>query len=139
MLMKQVQEATPRAQAVTGERLRNAVDHFASENLLTILMAEASGILDSASRKVLPLVLSSLPSARCVERGHLEQAVVDAGLPRSAAQDMAEFLFLEGLLGNLNVENGYVQFYYRRDTYSFSIRGPWTLHRALMYAFNVPW
>lgn len=139
MLMRQIQLATPAGQAVTGERLRIAVDNFASQDLLSILMAESSGILRAESRDALPAVISGLPSARCVEFPHLKEAVLAAGLEPDAAREIGEFLFLAGVLGNLNTQHGYVQFYYRRDTYTFNVRGPWVLHRGLMYAFNVPW
>lgn len=140
MLMRQVQAATPARQAVTGERLRRAVDNFASQDLLAILMAESSGILSPASRDALPAVISGLPSASCVEFSDLRESAHAAGLDgESAAKELAEFLFLAGVLGNLNPARGYVQFYYRRDTYTFNVRGPWSLHRGLMYAFNVPW
>ena len=139
MLMRQVQSATPTGQAVTGERLRIAVDNFASQDLLSILMAEASGILAPDSREALPAVISGLPSASRVEYSHLTESARAAGLGAKAAKEIAEFLFLAGVLGNLNAARGYVQFYYRRDTYTFNARGPWALHRGLMYAFNVPW
>lgn len=139
MLMRQVQSATPAGQPVTGERLRIAVDNFASQDLLSILMAESSGILRPESRDALPAVISGLPSAGRIEFSHLKEAAQATGLELDAAKEIGEFLFLAGLLGNLNVLRGYVQFYYRRDTYTFNVRGPWILHRGLMYAFNVPW
>ena len=46
---------------------------------------------------------------------------------------------MAGLLGNYDPRTGYIQFYHRRDTYKFRRTGPWQLHRALMYAFNVPY
>lgn len=139
MLMRQVQSATPPGQQVTGERLRTAVDNFASQDLMSILMAESLGILRPESRDALSAVISGLPSASRVEFSHLEEAVKAVGLNPDAAKEIGEFLFLAGVLGNLNASRGHVQFYYRRDTYTFNVRGPWVLHRGLMYAFNVPY
>lgn len=139
MLMRQVQSVTPRGQAVTGERLRIAVDSFAAQDLLSILMAESSGIISNEAREALPAVISSLPRASRVELSDLRESAQSVNLDERAAKGIAEFLFLAGVLGNLNSERGYVQFYYRRDTYTFNVRGPWALHRGLMYAFNVPY
>lgn len=139
MLMRQIQRATPPGQALTGERLRSAVDNFASQDLLSILMAEASGVLDEHVRDRLPTVLSCLPRASRIDREDMQAAVVSAGLPATTTAEILSFLFLAGALGNLNVDTSYVQFYYRRDTYAFRQSGPWILHRGLMYAFNIPW
>ena len=139
LLMQEVQAVTPRGQAVTGERLRDAVDNFASRGLLNILMAETSGILSSSSKSALRTILSSFPRAGRVEYSDLELAVKSANLDPGYITEIGEFLFSAGILGNLNVKKEYVQFYYRRDTYTFNPRGPWALHRGIMYAYNIPY
>lgn len=139
MVMRQLQEVVPRGGQITGERVRLAVDNFASRDLLSILNAESAGILSEDLRDRMAGVLSALPSAKRVTRADLRKSTIEAELSADDADVLAEFLFMSGLLGNLNDQNDYVQFYYRRDTYAFRREGPWTLHRGLMYAYNVPW
>lgn len=97
MLMRRVQSATPAGQAVTGERLRIAVDNFASQDLLSILMAESSGILPPESRDALPAVIGGLPRASHVEFSDLRESAQTASLDATAAKEIAEFLFLAGV------------------------------------------
>lgn len=139
MLMGRVQEVTPHKAAITGDRLRAAVDLFAQRDLLNIVKAEADVFFDGNSWDALQRVFSSLPSARRVESSVLIAAGQDCGFTADESLNLAKFLFLSGLLGNVNSQKGYVQFYSRRDSYAFRPKGPWVLHRGLMLAFNLPW
>ncbi len=139
MLMKRLQEEIPTGGYVTSERVRAAADSFASRDLLTIVKAEATGIVASAIREHLDEMLSNLPSATMINRDDIARVVHSAGLETDIIGPFSEFLFMAGLLGNFDPNTGHVQFYHRRDTYKFKRQGPWTLHRGLMYAFNIPY
>ncbi|WP_182347790.1 P-loop ATPase, Sll1717 family [Tomitella gaofuii] len=139
MLMRQLQEVVPRGGGITSDRLRKAVDNFASRDLLSILNAESAGILSEVMRSRLSGVIGGLPRATSITKLDLEQSLRENDLDAGGAEGLAEYLFMAGLLGNYNAQTGYVQFYYRRDTYAFRRSGPWILHRGLAYAYNVPW
>ncbi|WP_373308200.1 P-loop ATPase, Sll1717 family [Cellulomonas oligotrophica] len=139
MLMRRLQEEVPPGGYVTSDRIRSAVDTFASRDLLTTVKAEATGLLKSDIAEHLEELLSSLPSAREVTRDDLGKSVVASGLEVDKTAELAEFLFMAGLIGNYDRNTGYIQFYHRRDTYKFKRTGPWQLHRGLMYAFNIPY
>jgi hypothetical protein len=103
------------------------------------MMAEATGLLPKAVIHGIPAVLTALPK-RVFDRPQLEAAVREAGLSSEIdALALGEYLFLQGAIGNYRPDEGYVQFYHRRDAYSFLKRGPWVLHTGLVYALNIPW
>lgn len=139
MLMRRLQSEVLMGGYVTGERVRLAVDNFASRDLLTTVTAEATGMLHEDLQENIESILSSLPAATNVTLEHVTIAVKNANLSSTLASELAEFLFLAGLLGNYDPQTGYVQFCHRRDTYKFRREGPWTLHKGLMYAFNIPY
>lgn len=139
LLMAALQRAVPPGGYVTGDRARTAVDEFASQNLITVMNAESTGLLNSEINHHLEEILSSLPSAHHVERKHIEDILHRLNMDKSLVGQITEFLFMAGLLGNFDPKSEYVQFYHRRDTYRFKREGPWSLHRGLMYAFNVPY
>jgi hypothetical protein len=139
MLMKRVQEEIPAGGYATSDRVRVAADNFASRDLLTIVKAEATGTVSSVVQDHLDEVLSNLPSATELTPEDLRTAISAAGLESDTVRLFSEFLFMAGLLGNYDPQSGYVQFYHRRDTYKFKRRGPWTINRGLMYAFNIPY
>jgi hypothetical protein len=139
LLMKRIQDQLPSRGYITSERVRAAVDEFASRDLLTIVIAESTGILHDKLGDNLDDILSAIPAASNVTKSDLTAAVTAAGLDADLTDDLAEFMFMAGLLGNFDPETGYVQFYHRRDTYKFKRNGPWVLHNALMYAFNIPY
>lgn len=139
MLMRKIQAQVPTTGSPTSERIRNGVDEFASRDLLTIVLAEATGILGAVVRKSFEEIISGLPSAKDVRLQDFRDAALRVGVEVGVVADLCEFMFMAGLLGNYNPDNGYVQFYHRRDTYAFKRQGPWQLHVALMYAFNVPY
>lgn len=139
MLMKRLQEVVPQRGRILGSQVRQAVDNFASRDLLTIILAEASGLLDDRTKEALPAILGCLPHARRFTRDDLITSMKDAEVDDTPVRDLAQFLFLAGAIGNSTANGDYVQFYHRRDTYAFRPSGPWTLHKALMYALNVPW
>lgn len=138
MLMKRLQSEVPPKGLVTSDRVRSAVDYFASRDLLTTVAAECTGILEDAISDRLEDILSGFEAASNVGPEDIRRAMSAAGVDESLAGDFAEFLFLAGLLGNYDPQTGYIQFYHRRDTYKFKRSGPWQLHRGLMYAFNIP-
>lgn len=138
MLMKRLQEEVPPNGSITSARVRTAVDNFATRDLLTTVAAESTGALGTALGNRLDQILSGLPCASGLLPKDLEDSLKTAEVEAISAQDLASFLFLAGLIGNRNQASGYVQFYHRRDTYKLNRNGPWQLHRALMYAFNIP-
>jgi len=138
MLMKQIQERVPNSGYVTSDRIRAAADEFASRGLLTIITAESTGILQDQLGDRLGEILSAMPFSQNIGRAELAGAVVSAGLDQSLVDELAEFMFMAGILGNYTPETNYVQFYHRRDTYTFKRNGPWSLHVGLTYAFNIP-
>jgi hypothetical protein len=137
-LMKRLQGELPSNGYLTSERIRSAVDTFATRDLLSVVTAEATGLLHDQLQDHLADILSALPSASGLTEGKLAEAVTSVGLAPSLTGELAQFMFLAGLLGNHDPRTGYVQFYHRRDTYKFRRQGPWQLHRGLMYAFNIP-
>lgn len=139
MLMKALQGTVGESNRITSDRIRAAVDNFASRGLISIMTAEAAGVLPADVGDNLSSILSGLPRASRVERADVQRSLAEAGVDEKHVDELCEFLFMAGLLGNLNTTKGYVQFYYRRDTYAFRKSGPWVLHRGLMYAYNVPW
>lgn len=139
MLMLQLQRQVPHGGYLTGDRVRLGVDNFASRDLLTMVTAEATGILSAELHDKLHEIISRLPRATDLSIKELEGSLTGARLKREVANDLAEFLFLAGLIGNYDSQTGYVQFYHRRDTIKFRPDGPWMLHKGLMYAFNVPY
>lgn len=136
LLMKRIQEQLPAHGYVTPERIRAAADEFASRDLLSIVNAESTGILHDQLGDRLEEIISEIASAGRVDKKGLAEAVKSAGLDERLTSELAEFLFMAGLLGNADPNTGYFQFYHRRDTYKFKREGPWALHNALMYAFN---
>ena len=139
LLMKRLQEEVPENGYITPERVRSAVDNFASRDLLTIINSEATGVIEKEIHGRFGDIISSLRAATNITIDDIKSAVKAAGLDVSDVIDVVEFMFLAGLLGNYDPATGYVQFYHRRDTYKVKRSGPWTLHRGLMYAFNVPY
>lgn len=140
LLFRQLQAALPPgAVALTAEQVRLAADRFASENLLSEIIAEAVGLLSPTVVDRLSGILSSLPK-RIFSREHLERAIKDAGCAEeTSSAELAEYLFLQGAIGNYKPDVGYYQFYHRRDAYKLQLRGPLALHTGLVYAMNVPW
>lgn len=139
MLMRRLQEAVPRGGYVTSDRVRSAVDVFASRDLLTTVEAESAGILSGHIGDRLGEILSGLPCAAGLSREDFAGAMEAAGVDVGMVGELAEFLFQAGLLGNFDSSSNYVQFRHRRDTYSLKRSGPWLLHRGVMYAFNIPY
>ncbi|MFG1818373.1 P-loop ATPase, Sll1717 family [Kribbella sp. NPDC049174] len=137
-LMRRIQEEVPPRGYVTPERVRNAVDTFATRDLLSIVTAEATGILHEHLQDHLADILPSLPAASNLTESSMVEAVTAVGLNASLTPELTQFMFMAGLLGNYDPRTGYVQFYHRRNTYKFKRQGPWQLHRGLMYAFNIP-
>jgi hypothetical protein len=138
LLMKKIQESiVPTDRILSWKRVRQAADSFASDNLLTIVNAEATGIIKVDVQDKLGEIVSSLPAANNVTFRDLANSVEQAGVDKDITSDLAEFLFMAGLLGNYDQKTGYIQFYHRRNTYKFRRQGPWVLQRGLMYAFNV--
>jgi hypothetical protein len=131
LLMKRLQDEVPTEGYVTSDRVRSAVDNFASRDLLTIVQAEATGTLATSLQENLEGILSNLPVAVGITREDILGALRAVGLATELAGALTEFLFMAGLIGNFNPYNQYVQFYHRRDTYKFKRQGPWILHRGL--------
>lgn len=134
-LRKEAVEGSP----ITGAQVRTAADRFASQHLLSEIMAESVGLIPVVAMQRLPGLISSLPR-RVVTRDDWIKAHSDAGLSDVIDPiELGEYLFLQGAIGNYRPDVGYYQFYHRRDSYAFFRRGPWVLHTGLIYALNVPW
>lgn len=139
-LMNAIQDETPDYQAITPERVRNAVDNFGMTFLIDMIKAEAVGILSEDERESLEDIISNIPHALKITKDDMIQLVRMVELPEQSARRIAEFLYLSGAIGNrrnLEGDDSYTQFNYRRDTNRFIWKGPWVLTRGLMYGFNV--
>jgi len=137
VLFRQLQR-TGGNEVIQGSTVRSAADQFARKHLLQEILAEATGLLPQSVIDRIPSVLSSLKHTFSRER--FEKAIADAGIAdKITASELGEYLFLQGAIGNYRPDEGYVQFYHRRDAYTYSARGPWILHTGLTYALNVPW
>lgn len=139
MLMRRIQDEVPHHGFITQDRLRIAVDKFSSRDLLQVVAAEATGLLQTEIQDKLDDIISSIPFAKNLHEPDLTKALKSADVDTSLTKDLAEFLFMAGLLGNYDPRNGYVNFYHRRNTNKFKRSGPWILHRGLMYAYTVPY
>jgi hypothetical protein len=138
LIFTAVQERVRDSGRVTAEQLRAGADSFATSYLLPEIMSEAAGLLPNEVISKLPRMLTSLP-ATVFNYDDLVSAMTEAqvaGLVNS--DDLGEYLFLQGAIGNYRPQVRYVQFYHRRDTYDFNPRGPWILHTGLAYALNIP-
>jgi hypothetical protein len=125
-------------QPLSGAQVRAGADSFASSHLLHEILSEATGLLPQAVIDALPQILSSLTS-RIFDRDSLAKAIRDMGVESQTSLDgLAEYLFLQGAIGNYRPSVRYVQFYHRRNTYDYNRSGPWMLHTGLTYALNVP-
>lgn len=124
---------------IAGAEVRAACDRFASQHLLSEMLAESVGLLPEAVVRKIPALISSLPS-RNFTKIDWTKAINSVGLRDAIDPTMlGEYLFLQGMIGNYRPGVGYRQFYHRRDAYTFSQSGPWLLHTGLVYALNVPW
>jgi energy-coupling factor transporter ATP-binding protein EcfA2 len=139
VLMQRLQDEVPAGWAVTERHVRDAADFFASHDLLAVVQAEATGILERTVHDSLDSILSALPFATGLQLADIESALTICKLDPSLAPKLAEFLFFAGLIGTYNPATGYVNFYHRRDTAQFRINAQWTLHLGIMYAFNIPY
>lgn len=134
--MQQAGIGRPRLSAAT---VRGGADLFARRNLVAEVVSEAHGLLPPSVVDQFDSIVSGLPF-RVVSTSDLHQALAEAGVDDDiSVQEFGEYLFLQGAIGNYLEEPEYVQFYHRRDTYRFKRRGPWVLHTALVYAYNIPW
>jgi len=125
--------------ALTGADIRQSCDRFATQHLLQEIVAEASGLLPQAVVPRIQSLLSSLPK-RTFTKAEFERAMRTAGIEDGISPvELAEYLFLQGAIGNYKPAVGYYQFYHRRDAYRFQAAGPWLLHTGLVYALNIPW
>lgn len=124
---------------LSSSEVRRAGDTFASRYLLNEIMSEATGLLPETMIDRFEQVVGSLP-ARIFSRSDLKYAMTQAGFDSDKEVNrFAEYLFLQGAIGNYLSHAQYVQFYHRRDAYKWRKDGPWILHTGLVYAFNIPW
>lgn len=131
--------AGPLSARINQQALRSGADHFASRFLVTEIRSEAIGLIDEAVLNRFEQIVSDLP-ARVFTYDDLARSLENAGVSGLATvRDVGEYLFLQGAIGNYKETSSYVQFYHRRDTYTFRPQGPWILHRGLVAAFNLPW
>lgn len=130
--------ATPE-KPILGSDVRQACDRFATHHLLQEIVAESTGLLPRSVGPRLQSLLSAIPK-RTFNKDGFETAMAAAGIDGEITSvELAEYLFLQGAIGNYRQEAGYYQFYHRRDAYRFQARGPWILHTGLVYALNIPW
>jgi AAA ATPase domain len=139
LLFNAMQGACGKGASPTDREIRRGADVFATHHLVLELESEAHGLLPDPVSHSLEKVIAALP-LRVFRADDLENAMKEAGVDGSiTATALGEYLFLQGAIGNYLAEAEYIQFYHRRDTHSFQRRGPWVLHNALVYAFNIPW
>lgn len=138
LLFTAIQARARNSGRVSAEQLRAGAESFATSYLLPEITSEATGLLPSEAIAKLPRILNSLP-ATIFDHDDLANAMDEAQISGLvSADDLGEYLFLQGALGNYRPQVRYVQFYHRRDTYDFNPRGPWILHTGLAYALNIP-
>ena len=124
---------------LNGADVRQSCDRFATQHLLQEIVAEGSGLLPHAVVARIQSLLSNLPK-RIFTKAEFERAMRTAGITEGISSvELAEYLFLQGAIGNYKPAIGYYQFYHRRDAYRFQAAGPWILHTGLVYALNIPW
>lgn len=123
---------------LTAQQVRSSADSFSSSQLLPEILSEATGLLSQQVINRIQQVLSALPGNK-FGREALGSAIESAGLAEVVTLDeLAEYLFLQGAIGNFRPDVNYVQFYHRRNTYDYNRSGPWLLHTGLTYALNIP-
>jgi hypothetical protein len=139
LLFNAVQQVSNSRRRLGPTEVRAGADQFARRNLIAEIISEAHGLVPDDVAEQFDSIISALP-LRVVTASDLKQALVIAGVGDSVgAEELGEYLFLQGAIGNYLEEPEYVQFYHRRDMYKFQRKGPWVLHTALVYAFNIPW
>lgn len=139
LLFNSLQQASIGRPRFGADIARGGADSFARRNFVAEVASEAHGLLPATVVEQFDSIISALP-LRVVTAANLRQALIEAGVETDiGVQDFGEYLFLQGALGNYLEEPEYVQFYHRRDTYKFQRSGPWVLHTALVYAYNLPW
>jgi hypothetical protein len=137
LLFASIQSRSHTYRTVSGAQVRAGADRFASTDLLNEIESEAVGLLPAKVVDRFAQVLSALPS-RIIRKDDLVQAIDQAELRNEVSpNDLGEYLFLQGAIGNYKPASGYIQFYHRRNTAAFDRRGPWMLHTGLAYALNV--
>ena len=125
--------------AFTGAKVRLSADRFATQHLLQEIVAEATGLLPKKVVSRLKTLLSSAPR-RIINRTQFLAAMDEQGIDQEISpNELGEYLFLQGAIGNFDPSREYVQFYHRRDVYEYRPRGPWVIHSGLVYALNIPW
>ncbi|MCE7000540.1 hypothetical protein LZG04_37850 [Saccharothrix sp. S26] len=138
LLFEQIKNHAIRGVKLDSGQVRDAADKFASENLLLEIISESTGLLDDAVIDALEQILGSLP-AHVFTYGELEKSLEKAGVSETITTGhFAEYLFLQGAIGNWNPDAGYVHFYHRRHTTKFNRSGPWILQTGLVYCLGVP-
>ncbi|NHO83144.1 P-loop ATPase, Sll1717 family [Micromonospora sp. CMU55-4] len=138
LLFGALKEKASPGRSLSSSQVRSAADSFSSSHLLSEILSEATGLLDQQVINRLPQVLQAMPG-REFTREALKSAIETAGIQDSVTlDDLAEYLFLQGAIGNFRPNAGYVQFYHRRNTYDYNRSGPWWIHNGLMIALNIP-
>jgi hypothetical protein len=138
LLFRQLRDEAGSLRTIDGRQVRRAADRFASENLLIEIISEASGLLDNKVIDAIEQVLGGLPG-NYFTSDELALELESNGLSDVTTRNaLAEYLFLQGAIGNYNPSARYVQFYHRRHTSKFNRKGPWVLQTGLVYALNIP-
>jgi len=138
LLFTSIQSRANTYQPVSATQVRAGAAKFASTDLLHEIESEAVGLLPAKVVDRFEQVLSAFPT-RIIDKDGFAQAMDQAGLEDEISpNDLGEYLFLQGAIGNYRPASGYIQFYHRRNTAGFDRRGPWMLHTGLAYALNIP-
>lgn len=140
LLMKQIQkESFPNAK-ITEKMIRPAITRFARDDFMLIIRAETSGVLsDKLSDNTLDHIFANLNSSGKITREKLSQSALNAGVPSDLLDELIQFFFYAGLIGNYREGSSYIQFYHRNDLTTFRPKGPWRLNRGIAVAYNIPW
>lgn len=138
LLFEQIKKLAIRGISLDSAQVRDGADKFASENLLLEIISESTGLLDERLIDALEQVLGSLRQ-HIFTFEELDEALKEANVHDVIGTGaFAEYLFLQGAIGNWNPDVGYVQFYHRRQANKFNRKGPWILQTGLVYCLNVP-
>ncbi|MEV0624734.1 P-loop ATPase, Sll1717 family [Nonomuraea wenchangensis] len=137
-LFRSIQRHANTHRRVTSDQVRAGADSFARNHLLHEIISESVGLVPEIVTRKLEQLINALPSVTFT-KDDLVQAMTESDMTgRISVGDLGEYLFLQGAIGNYRLNQGYVQFYHRRNTAGFDSRGPWKLHTGLAYALNIP-
>lgn len=138
ILLTKIQEITQRTSPSMKE-IKGGAKQFAKHPFLATVKAEIEVGLPDIESNTLLSALSQLNSAKRITKQELHEVLayrIDK-LDTRVENNIIDFLFEAGLIGNLNDRTGYVQFFHRMQTYDINPHGPWKMQRGLALALSL--